>query len=316
MGSLRQTDDTSLTLAERTLVGRAESCHLRLDDRRVSGQHALIYYSDGAWWLRDLGSRNGTYVDGQVVEPTDPRPLKLGSRLRFHASASRTWLFAEDGPPRARASRSDGCGPDVVADAGLMLLPDAQDPQVQIHGGPHGRWVGEWVASGATFEPQDGEELVAGDVRWRLALPPLGPGTHLPETVNDRPSTRPGIPRLRLVVRVSRDRESFEVIAHLDRRTVALASRACHELLLLLAEARLADQAQTALRPAEHGWMYAEDLAREIGYDRSKVNVDVCRLRKQFASELGLSDAAELIERRPRTQQLRVAVGQLTVEPM
>ncbi|MEM1413323.1 MAG: FHA domain-containing protein [Myxococcota bacterium] len=322
MGRLHRTDDTSLTLAERTLVGRAESCHLKLRDRRVSGQHALIYYDAGRWWLRDLGSRNGTYVDGRVVQPAEPRPLVPGSRLQFHASGAAPWLFSDDGPPRASAFRLGAAGSGVreeavvVADAGFMLLPEVNAPEVQIHAHPQG-WSAEWVVSGETFEPADGQTLSLEGTTWRLSLPPRGPGTSLPPpTESERSDFRPGLPFLHLRVRVSRDRESVQVVAKLGRREVRLAPRACHELLLLLAEARIADQAQPQLRPAEHGWVYADLLAEELGHGRGKLNVDVCRLRKQFARQLGISDAAGVIERRPRTQQLRVGIEHLVVEPM
>ena len=54
----------------RILVGRAPSADLRLDDPRVSRLHARIELRDDGVYVEDLGSRNGTSIDGRpVVSP-------------------------------------------------------------------------------------------------------------------------------------------------------------------------------------------------------------------------------------------------------
>ncbi|MEN0063316.1 MAG: FHA domain-containing protein [Myxococcota bacterium] len=72
-----------VALLSRTLVGRAPACDLRLDHRSVSAEHAVIAWSDGAWWLRDLASRNGTTVDGVRVTSGVPVVLRPNQALRF-----------------------------------------------------------------------------------------------------------------------------------------------------------------------------------------------------------------------------------------
>ncbi|HTJ85100.1 MAG TPA: FHA domain-containing protein, partial [Polyangiaceae bacterium] len=55
-------------LSERDLViGRDPSCGICVPEGAVSRQHARVRYQGGAWVLTDLGSRNGTLVDGQFV---------------------------------------------------------------------------------------------------------------------------------------------------------------------------------------------------------------------------------------------------------
>jgi pSer/pThr/pTyr-binding forkhead associated (FHA) protein len=44
-------------------VGRGESCQIRVDDTYVSQVHARVYGKDGAWFVEDLGSTNGTYLN-------------------------------------------------------------------------------------------------------------------------------------------------------------------------------------------------------------------------------------------------------------
>jgi len=50
-----------------TLVGRKEDCDLRLDHKSVSKMHCVIVKTDGLLLVRDLGSTNGTRVNGQRV---------------------------------------------------------------------------------------------------------------------------------------------------------------------------------------------------------------------------------------------------------
>jgi pSer/pThr/pTyr-binding forkhead associated (FHA) protein len=51
----------------RILVGRAPSADLRVEDPRVSRLHARIEMRDDGVYVEDLGSRNGTAVDGKPV---------------------------------------------------------------------------------------------------------------------------------------------------------------------------------------------------------------------------------------------------------
>ena len=50
-----------------TLFGRDEDCDVRLDHKSISKLHCVIVKTDGVLLLRDLGSTNGTRVNGQRV---------------------------------------------------------------------------------------------------------------------------------------------------------------------------------------------------------------------------------------------------------
>lgn len=49
---------------DKLVIGRRESCDIVLRFSNVSGQHARLSLEQGYWFLKDLGSRNGTKVDG------------------------------------------------------------------------------------------------------------------------------------------------------------------------------------------------------------------------------------------------------------
>jgi pSer/pThr/pTyr-binding forkhead associated (FHA) protein len=52
---------------EMTLIGRSEDCDIRIDHKSVSKLHCVLVKTDGLVLLRDLGSTNGTRVNGQRV---------------------------------------------------------------------------------------------------------------------------------------------------------------------------------------------------------------------------------------------------------
>jgi pSer/pThr/pTyr-binding forkhead associated (FHA) protein len=49
------------------LIGRNEECEIQLDHKSVSKQHCLLVKTDGLILVRDLGSTNGTRVNGQRI---------------------------------------------------------------------------------------------------------------------------------------------------------------------------------------------------------------------------------------------------------
>ena len=61
-------------------IGRAEHNDVRLPDASVSGSHATLLHRAGAWHVTDLGSTNGTYVDGERV--TGEQVLRGPSEIR------------------------------------------------------------------------------------------------------------------------------------------------------------------------------------------------------------------------------------------
>lgn len=61
-------------------IGRSESCPIRLVHESVSRHHAMLVNDNGKLSIRDLGSRNGTFVDGKPVQAAT---LRVGSSLRL-----------------------------------------------------------------------------------------------------------------------------------------------------------------------------------------------------------------------------------------
>lgn len=65
----------------RAVIGRSSTADLHLPAEEVSRQHALLWREAGAVWITDLGSANGTWVNGRQIE--DVANLLPGDVLRF-----------------------------------------------------------------------------------------------------------------------------------------------------------------------------------------------------------------------------------------
>lgn len=50
------------------LIGRHASADIRLPDISVSRYHAMLTVADGVWTIRDMGSKSGVYVNGNLVK--------------------------------------------------------------------------------------------------------------------------------------------------------------------------------------------------------------------------------------------------------
>ncbi|MCL1871778.1 MAG: FHA domain-containing protein [Promicromonosporaceae bacterium] len=73
---------TSLPLTNSSiLIGRSPGSTLVLDDDYSSSRHARIFPQGGQWFLEDLGSTNGTFVNDQRVTGVVPLPPGVGVQI-------------------------------------------------------------------------------------------------------------------------------------------------------------------------------------------------------------------------------------------
>jgi pSer/pThr/pTyr-binding forkhead associated (FHA) protein len=62
------------------IIGRDPACDCTLEDSTVSAQHTRLSFRQGQWWVEDLRSTNGTYLNEEPV--TTPMVITSGDQLR------------------------------------------------------------------------------------------------------------------------------------------------------------------------------------------------------------------------------------------
>ncbi len=278
-----------------TVIGRLPHCGLRLTDDRASNDHAFLRWGTNGWTVRDTGSTNGSWLNGQPLEPRTDVPVKAGDALAFGARDV-TMLIEDDSAPLPMAYQPLGGEPCLIRD-GVITIPEGEEALASIFRGIDGTWTLECgdrvrsIVSGDLIE-------VAGRV-WRFSSPSEW-----------QPTTK--IKQVRLVASstflfdVSTDGESVTLSVQHDGQTIEMGNRSAHELLLTLANRRNEEQAK--FHANEAGWMHREELMKMHRCDESRLNVWIWRLREQFGRH-DFIDHAAVIERRDRTGQMRIGVA-------
>ena len=83
-------------------IGRSTRCDITIPDRFLSRRHARLYAADDVWLIEDLGSRNGTFVNGnRVAEST---PVGPGDVIALSASLIKIGFTGDHDPPEQVAT--------------------------------------------------------------------------------------------------------------------------------------------------------------------------------------------------------------------
>lgn len=266
---------------------------LRLNDPRASSLHAVLSWTGKDWELRDLGSRNGTFVNGRRLESGQRELLAHDDKLGF-GGQSEIWTLIGDGQPTLGAVSA--AGQWVQADSELLALPSAEAPEVVVYAGEQGGWLMERdlevgpVPSNNTVE--------AGGQIWTLELPLL----QTPTAAATSTEALLSFSEVKLVFKVSLDEENVCIDLHCQGQLRQIPHRAQNYLLLTLARAR---QGEGDLEPSERGWCYRDDLIRGLRIPENQFNVAVFRAR-QHLKRAGIVGAKDLVERRRGSTQLRL----------
>ncbi len=113
-------------LKTRLLVGRRDSCDIALRFQNVSSRHCELEFVDGYWLVRDLGSSNGTKVNGVRVRskwvlPGDELSVaKHRYRLDYNVSP--------DAPPPPPLNDEEDLGTSLLEKAGLVRRRTRRPP--------------------------------------------------------------------------------------------------------------------------------------------------------------------------------------------
>lgn len=296
MGLLRDLDRArDMPLRTIHTVGRLASSDLLLDRPVVSSCHAVIRFHKGGWIVRDLGSTNGTFVDGRRAGPGINVPLRAGARLGFGESCG-SFELTVDGPPCAFATRSDGA--HIIGSPTALELPGSTPSVVRC--GADGRWTVDGQGERTTV--RDGDPWATAAGRFIIRLPSLAA-----ETAERRPET---IRLADITARflVSSDEEHVRLILSHPLGEIAVPPRGYQYHLLVLARARR--DAPAHLPESRRGWVTSETLCRMLACTRNQLDVYVHRARQQLTAA-GVEDAHAIIERHRGAGTLRFGTSRI-----
>lgn len=290
----------ALDLESDGVVGRGSGCWPRFDEDYISSQHARIRWQVDGWQIKDLGSRNGTFINGERLTSAVWCSLAADDEIAFGKKEFACRLVDESRPVPLLFS-VDGSGP-VRIDAGVGAVPpEAADATLLCDS--NGGW---WL------EPAEGRPV---KVRHREIFEVSGKSWYL--------SFQAAAPTTRIVTPALRMQEACLVLSHslneehvqlaLDTKTgcIDLGDRQHNYLVLVLARARLADQARSMPETA-CGWVAAEVLASQLKVSREHLNLQIFRIRKQFGA-VGFEAPGAVIERRASTYELRLGFRDLRI---
>lgn len=294
MAILRRVGDTAeVPLPAQCLIGRSVACALRIEGTYVSGEHAKLLWTGSQWRVKDLGSKNGTFVDGSRLKAGTSTPVRAGTKIGF-GEEENLWELVDDGPPWAMAVDADS-GELIRADGELLTLPSSEHPTASVYPEASG---GGWMFEEAEGEPspvREGDVVEVGGRHFRL---------HLPVSMEATPLIESSLPldTVSLRLAVSADEERVEITVRRGAQEKKLEPREHSYLLLILARARLEDE---ALPPSQRGWREVRRLNEMLRTDANWVYVATHRARAQFSSA-GIQGAAGIVEVRRGSRRLGI----------
>lgn len=287
------TGDRSVAIGTRHLsLGRGPDNDLVLPSPQVSRHHAIVWYSEGQVMLRDLGSANGTFLDGDRV--TDAVTVPYGATIRLGEDVSLTVrppaVPASLGELRAfaledlatgmrRPLHSDrfDIGTSPQADLRLELGPERAATLLLYPGGEV--WLGTedddvQLEIGVDFE-------VAGSLFRVVEVDPTRQPTVQPD--NHRYPYK-----LRVVLNAAAGPAA--TVSHLSTSAVHEVAAENRVVLLYMLARKLLEDREAGVPVAERGWCSDEDVivgvwgrgALDAGSNRLKVLVH--RVRKELAA--------------------------------
>ena len=128
--------DTIPLVRPQLKLGRRESCDVCLRFPNISGEHCEMTFKEGIWFIRDLGSTNGTKVNGDRIQAT--KGLRPGDRVTIGKRKYKIQYKMAAGENSIPLEEEDITSQSLLEKAGLAKTPRQMTPK------PAPRKMGDW----------------------------------------------------------------------------------------------------------------------------------------------------------------------------
>lgn len=268
-----------------------------LEDSFVSKVHSFIEWNDRYWLLRDVSS-NGTWLNGDKLKHNQFAQLKVGDVINFSSRSSNSFEVLDIKPPCDCLIPIDH-NSEVIELEYFHLLSSNKSHKTLLHyNNQTCSWWQEIMDDDlneptTAIELRNHEYVLIDGLKWQLQI-----NRPMAETQIIRPRVT-SLNELTLLFQTSLDEESTQLMIQIGDKSIDLLVRSHHYLTLCLARQRAID-AQAGIDNSEQGWLYADDLARDLGIDASHLNILIYRIRKQFVEACNNNcETSNIIERNP-----------------
>lgn len=261
----------------------------------VSRVHTLLQWQSNNWQLRDM-SRNGTWLNGERLGHNQPAPINTNDTLQFGSPNAAIYEVVDDSPPSDALIHWQPEFQDIPFVYYLedyQFLPDSDSPELVLYK-KNNIWLAEKLepAQQIVTEISDKDTVYFDAKQWQLRLVDQNNMTMMVEHCAAEPEDT------QLLFNLSQDEEHCHLTIKFKGEKISLDSRSHHLLTLNLARYRVADK-QSTVHEDEQGWVYIQQLSKDLGLEERHINIQIHRARKQISDTFGKElECSHFIERR------------------
>lgn len=290
------------------VFGRLESsANTLIRSPEISKIHAVLEWDTQGWLLTDFSS-NGIWLNSNKIAKNTATSIKKGDSIYFAAKSSNQFVLKDDSPPcDLLVPLENSQIIDAIELKPYCLLPNEESPTLCLfYDDATEHWFMEELL-GEANEPRvlNHNDVIKFDgISWQLKV-----DLKLAQTVRLAPAIS-SLKELSFIFNTSADEEATRLTLKASDQLIDLNIRSHHYLTLILARKRIEDM-KSGITDTEQGWMYAEQLSKDLGVDQCHMNIQVHRARKQFSECLNNSQLTQLFER--HSGRIRLGCNHITI---
>ncbi|MEC4725744.1 FHA domain-containing protein [Shewanella sp. D64] len=273
----------------------AYSVNTLISQPDISKIHAIIEWNNGIWSIRDI-STNGCWLNKIKIFSNKRYPLKAGDKINFASLDNQEYrLESVDAPADLLipCTSQDSKHLEQAITLGEYNLLPQENPELALF---RDRKMETWKVSSIDCETDDSCTLAEDEIiefqqqKWQLHL------SHLEPLTQALQASQLTLEDITFDFYLSLDEEVSQLKVHTPESILDLHVRSHHYLTLNLARYRSLS-AEQGLDESEQGWVYAEQLVKDLGIEIHHLNIQIHRARKQFSDSINVNDAEYIIQR-------------------